>query len=286
MIGLGYERVDPGYRTLGAYYFNNDLRNITLNATTSLLANKMNVAASVGTQKNNLDKKETNQMNRYIGSVNVSYAPTNKLNLNASYSNFTTFTFIRSAFTTINQVVPVNNIDTLNYTQLSESATLGTSYLIGNTSKARRMAIVNISYQRATDKQGGEIQNTGSRFINGNFAYTQQYPALGLGVTLALNTNMSTAGDLRSSTTGPTVGISKSLLKKKMQTSATVSYNTQMINSERNNSITNVRLMAGYRVQNHHAFSLSGIILNRNSRAATSPDFTEYTVTLGYNYNF
>jgi len=54
-----------------------------------------NVAASVGTQKNNLDKKETNQMNRYIGSVNVSYAPTNKLNLNASYSNFTTFTLIR-----------------------------------------------------------------------------------------------------------------------------------------------------------------------------------------------
>lgn len=286
MIGLGYERIDPGYRTLGAYYFNNDLRNITLNASTSLLGNKVNVATSVGTQKNNLDNKESNQMNRYIGSVNVSYAPTNKLNLNASYSNFTTYTFIRSAFTTINQVIPVNNIDTLNYTQLSESATLGTSYLIGATSKARRMAIMNVSYQKATDRQGGELQNTGSRFLNGNFAYTQQYPALGLGFTVAVNTNMSTAGDIKSRTVGPTLGVNKTLLKKKMTTSATVSYNSQSINSERNNTVTNVRLMAGYRVQNHHNFSLSGIMLNRSSEVISSPDFTEYTVTLGYNYNF
>ena len=31
-LGLGYERIDPGYETLGAYFFNNDFENITLNA--------------------------------------------------------------------------------------------------------------------------------------------------------------------------------------------------------------------------------------------------------------
>jgi hypothetical protein len=31
MVGVKYERIDPGYKTLGAYYFNNDLENITLN---------------------------------------------------------------------------------------------------------------------------------------------------------------------------------------------------------------------------------------------------------------
>lgn len=30
-LGIGYERIDPGYRTMGAYFFNNDLENITIN---------------------------------------------------------------------------------------------------------------------------------------------------------------------------------------------------------------------------------------------------------------
>lgn len=285
-IGLGYERVDPGYRTLGAYYFNNDLRNITFNATTNLLRNKLNIATSIGTQKNNLDKKEANEMNRYIGSVNASYAPTAKLALNASYSNFTTYTFIRSAFQQINQVVPVTQLDTLNYTQLSESSTLGASYMLTNTSERRRMMMTNISYQKATDKQGGEIRNTGSRFINANFSYTQQYPKTGLGFTLAFNTNMSTAGDIKSSMMGPTGGVNKSFFKKKMLTSITVSRNSQVINEQKNNNITNMRLMASYRVQQRHNFSLSGIVLSKDSKVTTTPGFTEYTVTLGYNYNF
>ncbi|HEY5823731.1 MAG TPA: hypothetical protein VIT44_05170, partial [Cyclobacteriaceae bacterium] len=34
-VGFGYERIDPRYRTLGAYFFNNDLENITVNGATS-----------------------------------------------------------------------------------------------------------------------------------------------------------------------------------------------------------------------------------------------------------
>ena len=30
IMGVAYERIDPGYRTLGAYYFNNDLENVTV----------------------------------------------------------------------------------------------------------------------------------------------------------------------------------------------------------------------------------------------------------------
>ncbi len=35
-VGLGYERIDPRYETLGAYFFNNDFENITINATNSI----------------------------------------------------------------------------------------------------------------------------------------------------------------------------------------------------------------------------------------------------------
>lgn len=285
-VGVGYERIDPGYRTLGAYYFNNDLRNITLNASTRLLQDKLNIAGNVGTQRNNLDNQEVNDMSRFVGSVNVNYAPSNKLNLSASYSNFSTYTVIRSAFTTINQVTPTTNLDTLNYTQISQSTSMSASYNASNNPNVMRMVIVTMSYQQATDKQAGKIQDTGSRFINGNAAYSHQVSSLGAGFTLAVNTNLSTAGDLDATTIGPTVGVNKSLLKKKMQTSLTVSYNTQVINQQRNNNITNIRLTSGYRISKHHNVSLSGIVLDKTIIEESSPDFTEYTVTLGYNYNF
>lgn len=285
-VGVGYERIDPGYRTLGAYYFNNDLRNITVNASTHILHDKLSLSGSVGTQRNNLDNKEVNDMNRFIGSVNATYAASNKLNLSASYSNFSTFTVIRSAFTTINQVTPLTKLDTLNYTQLSQSANISASYAPGSNPNIIRMLILNVSFQKATDRQSGEIQNTGSRFINGNIAYTHQVNSLHAGLTLAMNANLSTAGDLKSSTAGPTISINKSLLEKKMQTVLSVSYNSQVINEQRNNDVTNVRLTASYRVRRRHNFSLSGIMLDKASKQPSSPDFTEYTGTLGYNFNF
>lgn len=66
-LGLGYERIDPGYRTLGAYYFNNDLENYTVNGTTNLLGGKINLGANVGTQRNNLDNNNVSNMRRMVG---------------------------------------------------------------------------------------------------------------------------------------------------------------------------------------------------------------------------
>ncbi len=58
-IGIRYEKIDPEYRTLGAYYFNNDYENITLNYARPLLKNdKANIAVSFGVQRDNLDNSK------------------------------------------------------------------------------------------------------------------------------------------------------------------------------------------------------------------------------------
>jgi hypothetical protein len=48
-IQLNYERVDPGYQSLGAYFFNNDIENITVSTSVRLLKNKLDLSANVGT---------------------------------------------------------------------------------------------------------------------------------------------------------------------------------------------------------------------------------------------
>ena len=120
-MGLGYERVDPEYRTLGAYYFNNNLENTTIQFSTNLFQNKISFSANSGLQKDNLDKNKLNNTKRFVGSANVNILPIEKLSLSLSYSNFASYTNTRSTFDYINETLPYQNYDTLNYRQVSQT---------------------------------------------------------------------------------------------------------------------------------------------------------------------
>ena len=67
-IGLGYERVAPGYQTMGAYYFNNDFENFTADYARTFFKGKTQFSAKGGVQRDNLDKSKSATTQRYIGS--------------------------------------------------------------------------------------------------------------------------------------------------------------------------------------------------------------------------
>src|SRR5690606_22477290 len=106
LLGVAYERVDPGYRTLGAYYFNNDLEHVVVNGSAGMLQGRLNVAMSVGVQRDNLEKEKFSTMRRVTSSINVNYLSSDKLNLTASYSGFQSYANIHSRFDAINQLTP------------------------------------------------------------------------------------------------------------------------------------------------------------------------------------
>ncbi|HEY9486682.1 MAG TPA: hypothetical protein VIQ51_00040, partial [Chryseosolibacter sp.] len=171
-VGLAYERIDPGYRTLGAYYFNNDLENITINGTTRLLDETINIAASGGVQQDNLDNNKVSTMRRMVGSMNINYMTSRRLNISASWSSFQTYTNIRSRFETINQLTPYDNLDTLNFTQISRNASLSGVYTLPGPEKKAQNISINISWQDAADKQGEVQQHSGTHFFNINTGYS------------------------------------------------------------------------------------------------------------------
>ncbi len=285
-LGMGYERVDPGYRTHGAYFFNNDLENITFNGSLRLFQGSLNLSANAGTQRNNLEDQEVNTMDRFIGSFNVNYQAGQKLNINGNYSNFTTYTFIRSEFDNINQSSPIVQLDTLDFTQISQSANIATSYTLASDESKMRMVLLNLSYQQATDEQGGVEQNTGSRFINGNITFTQTQFTSGLSLTGSVNYNQSTTMDIETTIFGPTVVLSKSLLQKKINASVSSSWNSTTVNGSRESDVYNLRLGGVYKISKHHNLNMNTIVLSRTGSGEQSRDFTEYTITVGYNYNF
>ena len=155
-VGAGYERIDPEYKTLGAYYFNNDLENITLNASQTLFNNKVNLSVNAGLQQDNLDNAKTSDQQRIVSAVTLNYTASERLGINAGYSNFQSYTNIRDQFDYINQVGEFDNIDTLNYRQISQNANLGMNYIIKKTENKQHNTNLNLVYQNSNNQQEGQ----------------------------------------------------------------------------------------------------------------------------------
>ncbi|MFS4491327.1 hypothetical protein [Maribacter sp. 2308TA10-17] len=285
VLGVGYERIDPDYKTLGAYFFNNDLENITINASQSIFDNKLNVSVNAGLQQDNLDKTKSSDLQRIVASVNLNYTASERLGINGSYSNFQSYTNIQDQFDYINQVGAFDNVDTLNYRQISQNANLGVNLITKKTESKQHSANLNLVYQNSDNQQQGEtIEGGNSSFYNGMLSHTWGFPNNALNISLAANTSYNRIGiEDKSLTFGPTLAVSKQFFDKKLRTNFSSSYNTAFNNGEQQNNIYNFRLGATYVWLERHNFNLNALSLFRNTELANSNDFT---LTFGYSYAF
>ncbi|MCM4166765.1 hypothetical protein KCTC52924_01616 [Arenibacter antarcticus] len=284
-LGVGYERIDPEYKTLGAYYFNNDLENITMNASQTLFNNKINLSVNAGLQKDNLDNAKTSDQQRIVSAINLNYTASERLGINAAYSNFQSYTNIRDQFDYINQVGEFDNVDTLNYRQISQNANLGFNYIVKKTENKQHSANLNLVYQNSNNQQEGQTIEGGSNaFYNGSAAYTLGYLEQAMTVTLAANTSYNTIGVTDNSLTlGPTLAVGKQYFDKKLRANLSTSYNTSLANGEQQNNVYNIRLGSNYSLLKKHNLSLNFMALFRETDLNNSRDFT---ITFGYSYLF
>ncbi|WMN06017.1 hypothetical protein QYS48_31305 [Marivirga arenosa] len=289
-IGLGYERVDPEYKTHGAYYFNSDLENYTVNGATQLFKGKLSISTNLGVQRDNLEDQKVNQMMRWVGAVNLNYTASEKLSLSTSYSNFQTYTNIRSQFEDINNPNPlVQPTDTLNFTQISQNLNFNANYLLKATEEKTASLTANLSAQQTTDEQGGEGQNVGSMFYNGNFGYVNQWKPLELNLSASMNVSLQESLEMQNITLGPVLSASKSLMEKQLRLSISTAFNNSYSNSNLQNTIFNARLSATYSLKERHNFSFTNAFINRKSVGNdlnNNSVSAEYNGTLTYSYQF
>lgn len=284
-LGVGYERVDPGYETLGAYYFNSDLENITVNLSQVFLKDKANIAVNVGFQRDDLDHSKASGTRRFVGSANIGYNPNEKIQTTASYSNFQTYMNMRPQFDYINQSSQFQNIDTLNYVQISQNANANINWMTQKNEKQTQALNLNMSFQDATDQQGGIIANgNASQFYNLAAAYNVVLIKQGIGITLAYNTSYNTIGKNDFLTMGPTLSVNAKLFQKTLNTSLSTSYNLSNSMGVRQSSVLNIRANASYVMLKKHNLNFSLMSQNRNVRVKGKTN--DLTTTLGYGYSF
>lgn len=296
-VNLNYERIDPDYKTLGAYYFNNDIENITVAPSLGLFNGKFNITLNTGFQRNNIDNSKLNTTKRWVGSISANYIPDKSWNVMLSYSNFNTFTKQRP------QEDPFykNTLDTLNFYQLSQNSMLSVGYNFGKT-KIRQNTLLTANYL-VTGQNQGAIDDPGlfgssaniklpSRVINGNLSHNISFLTTKTSLSISFNANLSEMPDLSNLYYGPNINVGQTFFKNVLRISLGSSYNQMLINAIKTNEVFNHRLSFNYspKFKNQKAgkvgFSASAIYLQKTKTTVNTNAFNEFTGNFGANYSF
>ncbi|SES19240.1 hypothetical protein [Pedobacter rhizosphaerae] len=282
---MGYERVAPGYKTLGAYYFNSDLENITVNVSQAILKDKVTITINTGLQRDDLDHSKASATRRFVGAVNLNYIPTERIQATLNYSSFQTYMNMKPQSDYINQTSMFENIDTLNYVQIAQNANASINWLTLKNEKQTQMLNLNLSFQDASDQQGGVVVNgSASQFYNLTGSYHLAFIKQGMGVTLGYNSSYNTIGKNNFFTMGPILSINTKLLNKTLSTGLSTAYSLSNSLGIRQSSVLNVRLNATYTVLKKH--NLTFCVMNQNRNQVTKGTSYDMTATLGYGYSF
>lgn len=285
-LGAGYERIDPEYRTLGAYYFNNDLENVTLNAATSLLKDKIKVSGNIGLQHDDLNKTKSSSMKRTVGSVSLGMAPTKRLNINLAYSNFYSYVNIKPIDL---QYVPNARYDTLNYTQISQTISGSVGYKLLESDKVTKMIQLSSSQMSAQSKQAST--NKKNTMLNATISYNQAWKTSGISLGLSMNGNQSRFEDNTNSYVGLGITGGAPLWKKKLRSSLGVNMNQNYDNNKLVAYLFSVNNSYSYKLGKHQSFNASLRYTGRTKISETTigsynTNFNEFMASLSYSYSF
>lgn len=288
-LGIRYERIDPEYKTLGAYYFNNDLENITLNSNFNLFRGKLSLSTSIGRQIDNLNQQKLKQTSRWVGSINANLKASDKLIITGSYSNFTMFTNKQlNQFTNINRnpLLLQQPKDSIDFKQISQNTNINISYILSNKKELTQNINLNYSINDIVNKENNIVRKGGlSRFHNLAATYALGFPEKKISIGISANYTHTFAASKISTILGPSVAINKSFMEDKLQTSFGASYNRSN-SSNISSNVINLRASANYTPWEKHSFNANIIQMVRTTNQSSSPNLNELTATIGYNYSF
>ncbi|MFN0177068.1 MAG: hypothetical protein ACKVU0_20675 [Saprospiraceae bacterium] len=276
-LTAGYERIDQGFRTLGALFFLSDVERITGGFNTNLWKNKITLMTNGGVERTDLSGAERNGARRLIGSLNASCNPTEHLSFNGSYSNFQNTAKLR----TVND--PANLVDSLILAQVTQSISLGASLIKGNP-KEPGIWSINLSRQSANSIVNDAVQaDAKSKFFTTSLFYSKTRPAGLWNWSAGLSWSNTQLAAVSTNILSPTLTASRSFLKNTLHTSSRASYNTFLTQGADNSAAVNVGLTTDYQLAKGNKIGMDVSCINRTG---AENDFFELYGRVFYAYSF
>jgi len=262
-LGLEYKRIDPDYKSMGAYYFETDVADYTVDGGIALLKNEIQVNASVGLQHDNILHDREFTSHRNISSLMVSYNVP-KFGVNINYSNYgltqdrglnpliDTFRVARTNY---------NFNGVLRYTMSADSLSHN-FMLMGNV-----QALVDLNHFTAAQNK------TNSK--TANLSYQLGFVKTGFNINAGYSYTVADLPLMHTVLTGPSLGVNQLFDKGRLNLSANLSYQQQQNNSKNAGTVVNGALNGSYRLSKRDALNFSFMYLKSNSKDLTLPSFNE-----------
>ncbi len=273
--GIEYRRIDPGYQSMGSYFFNNDLELVTFNQSVSFLENKFRARGSVGMQRDNLDGSKNSTSRRLVGSLSGNYAIDENWAVDMSYNNYST-----------NQKAIKNIVDnSLMVYQVNHSLLLSPRFM-KTTQGFSHLVMLNLNWMMLNDKNAQTSDMTDTDTKVAMLMYSMGLLKQKINVSLGANYTKMVNQNYTSQIAGGTLGISSSHLKDKLSLNWNNAFMMNQLNGE-NGTIFNTALNSSFRFLPRHSVTLN-INLIKNSFADTSviPSYNEIRGDFGYAFTF
>jgi hypothetical protein len=274
-LRLNYKRVDQDYNSMGAFIFQTDMESWTVEPSFSMFKSKVRISGSVGLQHDNLLKNKFATTDRTIGSVNLSFQPNPKYGLDVQYGNY--------GITQRAGIIPIN--DTTRLAIANQNLTI-----VNRVSKVNTVRAINVialfMYQDLSSLNPFQSNQIGSNVLVGNLSGNYSLISTGLNFTAGVNYTKSSFQLGDAVLIGPTLGIGRSFMKKKLSTSFGASYMVNQFQGATTGSTVNGNVNFNYRISGKHSFLANMRFTHNGSTSPIAIPFTELWMSAGYQFTF
>ena len=274
--GVKYKRIDPNFKSFGAFFFNSDIEDYTANLNFSMFGGSLTNMLSAGIQRNNINDELPNRLTRFIGSAGINYSK-DALNLALNYSNNSSDVSYLADLET----------DSLNVIIVTQDAGFNASYSIADSSMNNHVFNLSTNLQMVTDDINDPTASSASQMLVTNFIYNLTLPSK-WGFSMRANYNRNEVTQLRMRRFGAGAGVMKQFFEGKLSLGTDFNwFLTTLSGIPGSNHHLNAQARVNWKVSDSHAIVMNWNFLNtRKTAAGVSDQFGEVVGTLGYQYMF
>lgn len=280
-LKVNYKRIDPDFQSMGAYYFNSDFENWTINPSANIINGKVRFTGSLGFQHDNIKNQKRATNHRIIGSANASVDFTKSFSVDVVYTNFSDNQKAQTVYFA----------DSLKIVQTTQTLTLMPRYtivkpdiihMITGTFSINSLNDFNTYY--ANDAVSRNVKTTQ---IFGTYSVT--FPKRMLSTYLNIGHTKLNGQGLDYNYSSATLGGSITVYKQRLTTGLNSTFTTTKDAAGNDSFTVNASGTVAYRVDKKQLLNFSFFLNNnkvKTSGLGAPPNFTETRGELGYTLNF
>lgn len=268
-VRASYSRIDPDYRSMGAYYMSNDLESFTISPNFSAFDSKLSVNASFGWSHDNVQEKKNATTTRVSPSIDINWSPSSEFGVFAQLSSLITSQTAGN--------LPLN--DTTRMDQQTPSLMLSPRYSMGDSAIGHSVTVT-LLHTLLSDANSFTAQFTEYTTTSADAAYTLAFPANGLSLTATVGTSRLANLGGEFYTSGASISGSKEVGQALNMSGALG------LAFQQSGTAVNATVGTNWRPAEGHTVGLNIAVGNAPADNTMNKSFTEYTGTINYVYNF